>query len=56
MERLQSSETIASLRAHMARARDSAAPSEPITEAEKERRHQVVDELMAETARLGLYK
>jgi len=56
MERLQNAESVASLRAHMARARKSAPTRDPITEAEKARRHKVMDELVAETERLGLYE
>jgi PHD/YefM family antitoxin component YafN of YafNO toxin-antitoxin module len=56
MERLQNAESVALLRAHMAHARRSAPPREPITEEEKARRHKVMDELVAETERLGLYE
>ena len=55
-ERLQSMEAITSLRAHMAQDRKNAPPQEPITEAEKERRQAVMDELVEETERLGLYR
>ena len=56
IERLQSMEAIASLRAHMAQARKNAPPQEPITEAEIARRQAVMDELVEETERLGLYR
>ena len=51
----QREKEIAAARAHMAQARKNAPPQEPITEAERERRHAVLDELVAETERLGLY-
>ncbi len=47
---------IAAARAHMAQARRNAPPQEPLTEAEQERRNAVLDELVAETERLGLYQ
>ena len=56
MERLQSMEAVASVRAHMARTRDKTRPREPVTEAETERRQAVVSEIMDETERLGLYR
>jgi glutaminase len=54
--RVQNAEAIASVRAHLAQAGKNAPSREPITDAEKARRHQAVDELVAETERLGLYK
>lgn len=56
MERVRSTETIAAIRAHLAQARENALPNEPISEEERTRRHHVLDELAAETERLGLYK
>ncbi|MGO8670779.1 MAG: hypothetical protein ACLQVD_05365 [Capsulimonadaceae bacterium] len=56
MDRLQSAETIASLRAHMAQARKSAPPLEPATEAEILRSQTVMKELVEESERLGLYR
>lgn len=56
VERLQNMEAITSLRAHMAQARKNSPPQEPITEAEIERRQAVMDELVEETERLGLYR
>jgi PHD/YefM family antitoxin component YafN of YafNO toxin-antitoxin module len=52
----QQEKEIAAARAHMAQAQKNAPPQEPITEAEIERRHAVLDELVAETERLGLYR
>ena len=58
VERLtqQQEKEIAAARAHMAKALKNASPQEPITEAEVERRHAVLDELVAETERLGVYR
>ncbi len=56
LERLKSIDEIAALRAHMAQARKNAPPQEPISEAEMARREAVMDELVAETERLGLYR
>jgi len=57
MDRQSSAEAIAKTRAEFRRIRaNSATPDERLTEEEIERRHRVVDELMAETERLGLYK
>ena len=52
----QTEREVAALRAHMAQARKNAPPQEPITEAERERRMAILDELVAETERLGLYR
>ena len=52
----QREKEIAAARIHMAKAQKNAPPQEPITEAERERRHAVLDELVAETERLGLYR
>lgn len=56
MERLEHLEAVSDLRTHMAKARKNALPQEPVTEAERERRQAVMDELVAETERLGLYR
>ena len=56
MEQLQHSDSVASLRAHMAQARKNAPAQEPITKTELDRRNAVLDELTAETERLGLCK
>ncbi len=56
MEQLSHLQAVSALRAHMAQARKNAPPQEPITEAEIERRQAVMDELVAETERLGLYR
>lgn len=56
MEQLNHLRAVSSLRAHMARAKKNAPPQEPITEAERERRNALLDELTAETERLGLYR
>lgn len=56
VERVRSAEAIASLSAHVAQVRKNAPPQELITEAERERRHAILDELVAETERLGLYR
>ncbi len=55
MEQLSHMQAVSALRAHMAQARKKAPPQEPVTEAEIERRQAVMDELVAETERLGLY-
>ena len=52
----QREKEIAAARVHMEQARKNAPPQEPLTEAEIERRHAVLDELVAETERLGLYR
>lgn len=52
----QREKEIAAARTHMAKSLKNAPPQEPITEAEIERRHAVLDELVAETERLGLYQ
>ena len=56
MKRVQSTETIAALRAHMARARKNSTAPEPVTEAEILRSQGVMKELVEETERLGLYR
>ncbi len=56
VERLQNMEKIASIRVHMAQAGKNAPPQEPITPEELDRRTRVMDELTAETERLGLYR
>jgi PHD/YefM family antitoxin component YafN of YafNO toxin-antitoxin module len=56
VERLEHMEAVSSLRAHMAQAQKNAPPQKPITEAEIERRQRVLDEIVAETERLGLYR
>lgn len=55
MEQLNHMKAVNAARTHMAQARKNTPPQEPITEAERERRHAVLDELVAETERLGLY-
>ena len=56
MDRLQSAEAITALRAHMAQARRSASPREPVTEAEILRSQAVMKDLVEETERFGLYR
>ena len=56
VEQLNHLRAVAAARAHMAQARKNAPPQEPVTEAERERRQAVLDELVAETERLGLYR
>ena len=56
VEQLKHMKAVAAARAHMAKARKNAPPQEPITESERERRHALLDELVAETERLGLYR
>ncbi len=56
MDQLSHLQAVSALRAHMAEAKKSAPPQEPITEAERERRNALLDELTAETERLGLYR
>jgi len=56
MEQLSHLQAVSALRAHMAQARKNAPPQEPISEAERERRNALLDELTAETERLGLYR
>lgn len=55
VERLEHTEAVAAARAHMAQARKNAPPQEPLPEAEIERRQAVMQELVEETERLGLY-
>lgn len=47
---------VSDLRAHMSQSKKNAPPQEPISEAERERRNALLDELTAETERLGLYR
>ncbi len=62
VEQLNHMKAVSAARAHMAQARKMAQiredtpPQEPVTEAERERRNAVLDELVAETERLGLYQ
>jgi len=56
VEQLSHLKAVSAARAHMAQARKNAPPQEPVTEAERERRNAVLDELTAETERLGLYR
>lgn len=56
MDRFRNLEAIAQTCADFRRIKAASASTyEPLTDDEIERRHQVVDELMAETERLGLY-
>lgn len=56
MGRIRHTEAVAAVRADFRRIRESSPPEEPLPPEEVERRHQVVDEIMAETERLGLYR
>ncbi len=56
MEQIRHLQEVSSLRAHLAEARKNDPPQEPVTDAEVERRMTVMDELVAETERLGLYR
>ncbi len=56
VEQLNHMKAVTAARAHMAQARKNAPPQEPLTEAEIERGQAVLDELVAETERLGLYR
>ena len=56
MERLQNANEIAAIRTHMAEARKNAPPQEEVSEEEIKRSHAIVNEIMAETERLGLYR
>jgi len=56
MEQIRHLQEVSSLRAHLVGARKNAPPLEPITEVEVARRMAVMDELVAETERLGLYR
>ena len=55
MEQLNHKEAVSAVRA-IIREVESAGPPEVISEAETKRRHAVLDELVAETERLGLYR
>jgi len=55
MEQIRSAEEITYVRAVIREAK-CAGPAEEISEAEMERRNAVMDELVAETERLGLYR
>lgn len=57
VEQLNHMKAVSAARAHMAQALGDAPPQEPIiTDPERERRNAVLDELAAETERLGLYR
>ncbi len=56
MEQLSHLQAVSALRTHMVQARKNAPSQEPVTEAEIERRNALLDELVAETERLGLYR
>ena len=56
MNQLSHLRAVSALRAHMDQAKKNAPQQEPITEAERERRNALLDELTAETERLGLYR
>ena len=56
VEQISHTKAVLAARAHMAQAQKNAPPQEPVTEAERKRRHTVLDELVAETKRLGLYR
>ena len=57
VDQIRNMEAVALVRAEFRRiSATSVSPEETITEEEIERRHQIVDEIMAETERLGLYK
>ena len=55
VERVRRAEGIAAVRAAIREAK-CAGPREEVSEAEIERSHAIVDEIMAETERLGLYR
>lgn len=55
MEQIRSAEGIAAVRA-VIRAANNAGPQDEVTETEIKRSEAVMDELVAETERLGLYK
>ncbi len=52
----QQEKEITAARAHMAKSLKNAPPQEPFTEAEIERGNAILNELVAETERLGLYR
>ena len=56
MDRLHHFEEIASIRADFARARKDNPPAETVSDEEMQRRRDVMNELVAETERLGLYR
>ena len=56
VEQLNHMGAVTAARAHMAQARRNSPPQEPITEAERTRRQAVMNELVEETERLGLYR
>ena len=56
VEQLRHTQAVAAARAHMAQARKDVPLRKPGTEAEIERREAVMEELVAETERLGLYR
>ena len=51
----QQEKEIAAASAHMAKSLKNAPAQEPVSEAEIARRHTILNELVAETERLGLY-
>ncbi len=53
VEQIRHLKAVSAARAHMAQARKNAPPQDPVTEAERERRNAVLDELAAETERLA---
>ena len=55
MEQIRRAEGVAAVRAAIREAK-CAGPREEISEAERERRNALLDELVAETERLGLYR
>jgi hypothetical protein len=55
-DHIRNEEAIAQLRAKFARITANTPPEVPLSEEEIERRNQVLDELVTETERLGLYK
>jgi PHD/YefM family antitoxin component YafN of YafNO toxin-antitoxin module len=56
LERIRTTETIASIRARLAGSDKDSRPALPLDEAEIERRQAVMRELVEETERLGLYR
>ncbi len=56
MGHIRNMETVARARAKFTQIRASSPGEEPVSADEIERRHQALDELVAETERLGLYR
>lgn len=56
VEQIRHLQEVSAARAHMAQARKNTPLQEPVTESERERRNAILDELTAETERLGLYR